>query len=167
MTLAQLLLDMEDVGVWASFSRARVITSNDFLNGSLSTFSNEMLGTPGYMFNPDDHSITTTYFYDGETLASEGISTSILDGLKSSAIFDNQHPFDAFYAISSTRKVVFGIMTTGSEIMPLSYPYVRKIFRLIAMEIVVVDEYAKVEFQSDYDGEKIRAGFCDACAGLG
>lgn len=72
----------------------------NFLITVLSPFTNRRFCTPGQTVDPDDHSFTISSSYDGETTAGEEVFTSVLDGLKSSAIFDNQHPSNAFYAVS-------------------------------------------------------------------
>ena len=91
-----------------------------FSNDSSSTLSNNRLGAPGHIVEPDDHSFTITYTYDSEILVNEEVFTSVCDGLTRSAVFDNEHSCNASYAASLTSKFVLGALTTRSETMPLS-----------------------------------------------
>ncbi len=139
-----------------------VMGNGDLSHDSLSTLSNGGLGTPGHIVDPDDRSFIITYSYDGEMLASEEVFTSVLDGLTSSADFDNEHPCNAFYAASITSNLVFGVLTTRPEMsktMPLSYFDVGEAFRLLALEMVARDKYGEVVFELKYSGKKIGYGF--------
>ena len=97
--------------------------------------------------------------YDGETLASEATFTPVLDGLMSSARLGIQHCCNASHAASKTRQLVLRLLITASETMPPSYLYVRRAFRFLALEMVIGDKYAKVEFELTYDWGKIGEGF--------
>lgn len=161
MTLAQLFLHKEQLGGWSIVSSpsSDVIRNSGLPNDSPSTFSNDRLGTPGHMVGPDDDLFTITYSYDGDILVSEEVFTSVLDGLTSSAVFDNQHPCNAFYAVNLASKLVFGVWTTRTETILLSYFYVKKVVQLLALEMVARDRYGEVEFELKDDGEEIGEGF--------
>lgn len=51
--------------------------------------------------------------------------------------------------------------------MLLSYSYVRRVFRFFGLEMVSGDEYAGVEFELEYDGEKMGEGFVRLMSVLG
>ncbi|CAD6590636.1 MAG: hypothetical protein ASARMPRED_004951 [Alectoria sarmentosa] len=121
--------------------------------------SNGRLGAQRHIVDPDDRSSIITNSYDGETLASEDVVTSVLDGVTSSALLDNQHPCNAFYTASLTSRLDFGVVTPGFKTAPLSYFYMRKMYRLLALEMVGRDKYAEVEVGLKYGGEKIEEGF--------
>ena len=140
---------------------------NNDLSHRMSTLPNSKSGILGYTVDPDDCPSTITYYDDGETLASEEIFTSILNGSTSSAILHNQDPCNAFFAINITCTIVFGVRTTRLGTMLLSYSYVRRAFRLLALEMVSRDEYAEVEFELEYDGEKMGEGFVRLAPVLG
>ena len=117
------------------------------------------MGAQRHIVDPDDRSSIITNSYDGETLASEDVVTSVLDGVTSSALLDNQHPCNAFYTASLTSRLDFGVVTPGFKTAPLSYFYMRKMYRLLALEMVGRDKYAEVEVGLKYGGEKIEEGF--------
>ena len=125
-------------------------------------FTIDDLGDWWEIIDPEDSSFKITYEYDGRPFAQiskQDVLSVALDGLATAAQATSESPCTDFAAISQSGDLAIAVRGVRTGWPRLSYDLVKKMLRLLPLDMYRNSRNCEVTFGLYYDGNQLGSGF--------